>query len=702
MKKIGLLFTVFFAVVLGACAPQADLLGALPVRVQGTLASTLTLASTEIPTATPTPTPTPLAGYVPEGAVRNFGRGQILDIAVSPSGDFIAIASMGGTYILDGAKLTEITFIANENPNHSSNAVDFSPDGDLLVIGSGIQFGEGVRSLNLIETHNWTTVKQLSSQHGSYVIFSPVQPLIAINGYSTISTWNYDTNEWKIIYNAPAQTYVNDIVFLRDGTLLLANQNRVLRIQTADGQILSRYNQFTEVVQGLAASPDGRMFAAYERHKFLVLDVETGEIVFQNEDLDMSGLADPDIIFSSNGEEVYVGYENEIRYWRISDGNAGRLQNPDSEVAQWYTHAGIVADQFFVSGSDEQTVTAWDLATGKTVPVYSELFSNELTPVFSPDGNRIMVGATLFDFSTGQRLHDFSFPPFTAQFSPKGSYIGLAGFENGFVYDASTFEQLCRLDVGHSVVWFSEDEVIFGYPRIGDFIVKRVSACRELRTFQAQSKDSMFAMSPDGSILLEGTGHEIEDGTVYAYDVLTGDLLYELNRLGGSLYRFAFSSDNRFAAASILFRYGERTLVFDLKSGLEIGAIPSNIYGLTYSGRATPNFMIQDHLIHTYRGLWDAETASSLKNFSLASLGITVEEIAVSPDGELVAAMGPLWGLNGPLRILVLETMSGNVLYEFSGHAPIFPTSSLVFSPDSQSLVTSTDDGAVLVWDTSH
>ncbi len=104
-----------------------------------TLAATRTPTSTATPAATRTPTSAPaLLSISPENASRvtqlaRWGKGTVNQVAYSPDGRLLAVASSLGAYLYDAETLEEVRFIESDAGVLS---VAFSPDGTTLASGS--------------------------------------------------------------------------------------------------------------------------------------------------------------------------------------------------------------------------------------------------------------------------------------------------------------------------------------------------------------------------------------------------------------------------------------------------------------------------------------------------------------------------------------------------------------------------------------
>lgn len=132
MFKRFLSIILVFVLLSGCGATQTVTTPTLTPSPASTHTPVPTSTNTPTPTLTPTPTPLPLAGPVTDSAMTRLGKGWVNDLAFSPSGRILSVATSIGVYLYSVDTMKLIAFI----PGNSFVKDTVFIDDETLVVGS--------------------------------------------------------------------------------------------------------------------------------------------------------------------------------------------------------------------------------------------------------------------------------------------------------------------------------------------------------------------------------------------------------------------------------------------------------------------------------------------------------------------------------------------------------------------------------------
>ncbi len=190
-------------------------------------------AGTQGPTATPVSHRQDIAVISPENAGRviqlaRWGKGRVNEVAYSPDGRLLAVASSLGIYLYDAEGLEEVRFIETAA---WVNSIAFSPDGEMLA--SGARDG----TVNLWRVADGSLLRTLAG-HTDWVLsvaFSPDgKTLVSGAADGTVNLWR--VADGSLLRTLEGHTGgVDSVAFSSDGeTLASGSRDGTVRLWGGD------------------------------------------------------------------------------------------------------------------------------------------------------------------------------------------------------------------------------------------------------------------------------------------------------------------------------------------------------------------------------------------------------------------------------------------------------------------------------------
>jgi WD40 repeat protein len=428
--------------------------------------------------------------------------------------------------------------------------------------------------------------------------------------------------------------------------------------------------------------------------------------------------------FSPNGQLVATGgYENSVMLWnpdevkpidvrrRLSDlpeetPKSVRLAGHDRPVR---SIAFSPNGQLLVSGSEDNSVRLWDVASGEPLKSLRGHSRAVRSAVFSPDGRLVLSGSEdqtariwkIDDYQEVRVLHatvlsGHEDAVLSARFSRDGMRIVTASRDRtAALWDAATGQPLRRFQEGHEFL-VSGAAFFAGGKRLvtaaGDNSVRiwDVAGGVETAVLSPTGGVGAVAVSPDGQWLATGSpGHDVQ-----IWDIDKSKLVAKLSGHSAPISALAFADTGEWLASG-----SDGPGVRIWRRHVEGSETKWNLHkeltghsGSITAIRFTPDSqrLITASTDRTC-GQWDVQTGNEFTRLVLKHPE-WVSSLDVSPDGALAVTTCD----DGNARSWRLADATLIASVKSSGQ----PFNSIGFSPDGNTaVVASTEDRKVVLWD---
>lgn len=603
---------------------------------------------------------------LPEGAIARFGKGYINDIAYSPDGILLAVATSIGVWLYDASTDTELNLLSEE-PDYVQ-AIAFSPDSNTLASG-------GYSPNNVIRLWDTDTGKLLDTLEGDEEIlaltFSPDGTMLASSG-----GWpDYPIQLWSLTHRQLQYTrfghtrWTFALTFSADGkTLISGSEDHTVRLWDVDtGEVKYILEEHRDDVNSVVLSPDGKTLASGSDDGTIQFwDMHTGELLaILKEDAKFPEGFNV-IAFSPDGKTLASATTKQIQLWDTHTKQLrGVLEGHTLDVTDIvFSRDG----RTIASASWDCTLRLWDTSTGKSRKVFGKHTDSVNTVAFSPDGKTIASASRgliylwntkgsllrLWYARTGEHVEyavDHIDYVRTVVFSPDGKFLASGGYDSRL--------RLWEADTGHHIVTLRGG---------GDAV----------------------AFSPDGKLLANEYGGDGIIGTIGLWDVHSGELRHVLSKYHSPLTCMAFSPDGKTLVSAsrdseiVLWDIStlQRRLSLTTQHTEGVSSVAFSPDGATFASSSSDQ---------TLR-FWDPQTGEQKVALQYPD---AITSIAFSPNGKTLAVGWGEWANN---QIQLLDFKTFQPLNTLVGHTE--DITDLGFSPDGGTLVSASYDGTILLWKT--
>ena len=643
---------------------------------------------------------------LPKEAKARLGKGGINVMQFSPDGTQLAVGSNIGVWLYDVETGKELSLFAG-----MCQSLAFSPDGQFIASGGGRFRGQELKLWEL------ATHQKVSLSGGPFVgsalrFSTDGKTLISLGNWGELITQldvdtgtgqvkNIEGRSWERINrrSSPepyALTHDKFAVGDENGKIELWDTMTGAKLSTLGGHREPPVDRSNHVLV-LEFSPDGRLLASGSKDKTVRLwdtTTDTELAVLRKHTGWIHALA-----FSPDGKMLATGSTDKTaRLWDTAKGEllATLTGSLNGIVALSFSPDGTT----LASGSTDGTIRFWSTKTGDLLPleiiehtewVKSVSFLKDNTTLVSVHFNGVI---TLWDMQTSQNigLHTTqpAAPLWAVALSPDGTKLASVGAKAKLFFEAGS---------GNSTSAWTPDRLV----RLTD-----VRSGRELATLPDINTGRCMTFSPDGNVIAFGGPDKIHLWNIETGITLDIPLVDEHVADGNvdffsppvDINAFAFSSDGKKLVTGTM---GGKVQMWDPETGVPLAPFleGQNMEEAVEGGPG--NFRV------TYRGAINALAFSS--NGRLLAVGSDqkirllgsreypplkdtprgTQALAFSPDDTILVT-----GLR-PSGIELWNLATGEKLRTLDGHTAI--VEALVFSPDGKTLVSTGQDGTILLWD---
>ena len=476
-------------------------------------------------------------------------RPSVRRVAFSPDGKRIVSHESRGTMKVWDANTGE-EMLAVHGPRAQATSLAFSASGESIV---SCDSAGGLKAWNSATGDE--TVNFHASSRRSVVVSPDGDRIVAGDRDGALSMWDAATGELTMTLPGHHDA-VQSVAFSGDGTRIVSSSDdKTVKLwDAATGAEVATFRGHVYPVWSVAFSPDGeRVVSGGVDGTIRVWNVAptTDSLTFRGEERTIMATG-----FSADGKRVFSVGNRLIRLRVAATGEEVFEKRLSLRgFAGIGTHVAFSSDATRIVGIG-RGLTVWDVPSGNELLVLDRgLGGNVACLAMSPDGSRIAVGGeqvTVWDATTGEQLLTLDLPdsrgPASAWkviFSPDGNRL-MVGTSTGAIrlWNAITGEALLNVRANLAMVTsiaFSADGKRIA--STGDAIrIWDASTGKELLTLRGHEESPWsVAFGPDGQRIVSGG----TDKTVKVWDAATGQELLTLRGHEDMVTSVAFDPDGK-------------------------------------------------------------------------------------------------------------------------------------------------------------
>lgn len=660
---------------------------------------------------------------LPDGAFARIGKGIVTDIAYSPDGKHLAVATYIGVWIYDTHTGTEKALLTVNTGNVTWEVV-YSPDGQTLAV---LQ-----RDLLLWDTQTYTLKGTLKGHSHSVtdVVFSPNGKTIAIADMDqTTQLWDVNTMALKCTLEGSTCDYNHEgmvmfsVAFDPIGDMVaIASEDGTIRLwDTATGILKQTLIGYFGFGDSFSFSPDGKTIATESFSNALLLwDTTTGRIksTFRT-------FTKGPVVYSPDGNKIATIRGSYIILWDAVTGQMQGILETGPVRSFLFSPDGNNVAIVKKKGTNIQSISLWNTAGNKPyefTPIEecgNSLYSDIPVPAgnhkytfgdanwsvegmtFSPDGHTFAMvnpegNVQLWNTETGELRHTLkhSSPVIDVSFSKFSNFKDSSNRNNNLIIVHSnnnvrlwntntrlykhTFELTKHSNEIRSASYNPDGNTLVTACSDGNLNLWRIPSGLFKGTLGKHRELFLGPFSPDGNTLAIREGKKLK-----IFEIATTSLKNAFNAIY-YVRCMAYSPDGKTIAIGMQMK---KIVELWKITGEKIHRIECDyqLRNVTFSpdGNTLAIGLSYNTLLYNAKTLIRKHTIDedgTILKFSL--------------DGKTLANGGS----NG--TILLSDTETWTEKNKLTGH--VGTVTSVAFSADSNTIATASKDGTVLLWNQHH
>lgn len=654
---------------------------------------------------------------LPQGAIARYGRGCLMDLAVSADGRYLAAGSVTGVWWYDLTTCLPVSLF--ETKRGMVDRIALCSEQPWLALKNTNKDGTEVIKIWDMQRRKCIAVMEYPVRLRD----DPPQNMLCSLCFSPSGQWLAASRDGSVIV---------DIYESLTGRLHTELELPSEEIELCSIDDWPDNGFFWNFSGALAFSPGNHLFAASHWSDFIsVWDLTLGERISR-----LTGHPEGvhSLNFSPCGQFLAAGgVRGTVQVWETS---TWQLQQTYLSSGNDWMDVSYAPDGTLRAADisqDQSSVTLWDVAQQKALYTFQEknYYGAEIYPIHFSNGQHLAFQS---DFEVQAKTvgdaEPLSILPWelgdlhSLVFSPDGKTLcaGYRQFGGVVLWDVATHrpqravtEPRCHIVAVYSdtatgkfyATGYPPGESLYWGNTLNLWEIGQSEPIAEL-TIPGEPPDRRaMAYAPATNLLACGNGtkkadenwqeNDPENGAVYVWDVICGQRRHIFRGKHTNYITFVkFSLDG---TRLISIDWDDTRCLWDVICGKEICEFPDFI-PLVFSPCGS---LIAGHFSYSKILVWDIEQCET-RTIIHTPLTVpdgeppSVDPIEISPCGQYLA-YGEVWYPGGvekvPVRLCDIST--GENIATFLGH----PTDiqCLAFSPDSTILASGSYDGTILLWD---